>query len=95
LELGSHALERVAFLTFCPIYFRGEAFLAAHQPSQAAAEFQRILGHPQLTLTDPVATMATLGLARASEMSGDHLRSSALRKTLPSLWKFADLSSHP
>src|SRR5262249_13918500 len=29
-----------------PIYVRGLAYLAAHKPAQAAAEFQKVLDHP-------------------------------------------------
>lgn len=90
VELGSHAMERVAFLTCYPIYFRGEAYLAAHNGDRAAAEFQKIIDHPQLTLTDPVGSMALLGLARAYEISGDTARSAAARKKLTALWKNSD-----
>jgi len=80
-EFGSHAVDRVAFLTCYSIYFRGEAYLDARQGIQAAAEFQKILDHPQLTLTDPVSAMATLGLARAYELSGDRAKVLPLIKT--------------
>jgi len=42
-----------------------EAYLAAHQPAQAAGEFQRILDHRSIVLVDPVDAMARLQLARA------------------------------
>ena len=89
-ELGSHAMERVAYLTCYPIYFRGEAYLAARQGAPAVAEFQKILAHPQLTLTDPVSAMAELGLARAYELSGDRSKSAAAYKDLQNLRKNAD-----
>jgi len=94
-EFGSHAVDRVAFLTCYSIYFRGEVYLAARRGAQAAAEFQKILDHPQLTLTDPVSAMATLGLARAYELSGDHARSLAAYKNLQSDWKNAGLGLSP
>jgi tetratricopeptide (TPR) repeat protein len=96
-EFGSHAVDRVAFLTCYSIYFRGEAYLDARQGIQAAAEFQKILDHPQLTLTDPVSAMATLGLARAYELSGDRAKSVASYKNFQNLWKNADsgLSPYP
>jgi Putative Zn-dependent protease, contains TPR repeats len=90
IELGSHAMERVAFLTCYPIYFRGEALLAAHQGAQAAAEFQKILDHPQLTLTDPVSSMALLALSRAYEMSGDRTRSVAAYKRFSEIWRSSE-----
>ena len=96
-EFGSHAVDRVAFLTCYSIYFRGEAYLDARQGIQAAAEFQKILDHPQLTLTDPVSAMATLGLARAYELSGDRAKSVVSYKNFQNLWKNADsgLSPYP
>ena len=36
-----------------PIYVRGLAYLAARQPAEAAAEFQRILDHRSIVLVDP------------------------------------------
>jgi tetratricopeptide (TPR) repeat protein len=89
-EFGSHAMERVAYLTCYSIYFRGEAYLAARQGPQAVAEFQKILAHPQLTLTDPVSAMATLGLARAYALSGDRDKSAAAYKSFQNLRKNAD-----
>jgi len=94
-EFGSHSMERVAYLTGYPIYFRGEAYLAARQGAQAATEFQKILDHPQLTLTDPVSAMATLGLARAYELSGDRVKSGAAYKTFQNLRKNSDASYQP
>src|SRR4029453_14519475 len=35
-----------------PIYVRGVAYLAARQPAEAAAEFQRILDHRSILLVD-------------------------------------------
>jgi tetratricopeptide (TPR) repeat protein len=89
-EFGSHAVERVAYLTCYSIYFRGETYLADHQGAQAAAEFQKILDHRQLTLTDPVSAMAELGLARAYELSGDRAKSAAAYKDFQNLRKNAD-----
>jgi eukaryotic-like serine/threonine-protein kinase len=94
-EFGSHSMERVAYLTGYPIYFRGEAYLAARQGAQAAAEFQKILDHPQLTLTDPVSAMATLGLARAYELSGDRAKSGAAYKNFQNLQKNSDTGLKP
>jgi tetratricopeptide (TPR) repeat protein len=89
-EYGSHAAERVAYLTCYSTYFRGEAYMAAQQGTQAAREFQKILDHPQLTLTDPVSARALLGLARAYELSGDHAKSIASYKNFKNLWKSPD-----
>src|SRR5262249_25954099 len=40
------------------VYVRGEAYLAANQPAQAAAEFQKIIDHCGIVLADPMDAMA-------------------------------------
>jgi hypothetical protein len=45
-----------------PVYVRGEAYLAARQGVEAAAEFQKILDHPGIVLADPIGTLAHLQL---------------------------------
>jgi hypothetical protein len=94
-EFGSHAMERVAYLTCYSTYFRGEAYLASQQGAPAAAEFKKILARPQLTLTDPVSAMAALGLARAYELSGDRVQSAAAYKSFQDLRKKADPGPSP
>jgi hypothetical protein len=59
-------------------------------PREAAAEFQKILDHPGIVLSDPIGPMARLELARALSASGDHARSVAVYKDLLALWKDAD-----
>ena len=48
-----------------PIYVRGEAYLAAHQGAEAAAEFQKILDHRGIVVSDPIGALAHLQLGRA------------------------------
>jgi eukaryotic-like serine/threonine-protein kinase len=48
-----------------PAYLRGQAYLAAHQGGQAAAEFKRVLKYRVVEYGDPVGALANLGLARA------------------------------
>lgn len=73
-----------------PIYFRGEAYLAAHQGAAAAGEFQKILDHPGLILNDSIAALARLGLARAYSAQGDIPKAKAAYADFLSLWKNAD-----
>lgn len=73
-----------------PIYVRGRAYLAAHQPVEAAAEFQRILDHRGIVLGDPMDAMARLHLARALVLSGDPAKAKSAYNDLFSLWKDAD-----
>ncbi|HEY5545708.1 MAG TPA: hypothetical protein VIK50_06600, partial [Gemmatimonadaceae bacterium] len=73
-----------------PIYVRGLAYLAARQPAEAAAEFQRILDHRSMVLVDPMDAMARLQLARALVLSGDTVKAKSAYNDLLTLWKNAD-----
>jgi tetratricopeptide (TPR) repeat protein len=53
------------------IYLRGEAHLAADQPSNAMAEFQKLLDLRSVHPDNTVHTVAHLGLARANAAAGD------------------------
>ena len=55
-----------------PVYISGEAYLAAHQGTQAAAEFQKILDHPGVVANSPIGALAHLGLGRAYVLAGDN-----------------------
>jgi tetratricopeptide (TPR) repeat protein len=48
-----------------PVYTRAEAYLAAGQGREAAAEFQKILDHSGIVVNCPSGALARLGLARA------------------------------
>ena len=54
-----------SIVTLYPAYFRGQAYLAAHQGGPAAAEFQKVLKYRAIESGDPVGALANLGLARA------------------------------
>jgi tetratricopeptide (TPR) repeat protein len=73
-----------------PIYVRGEAYLAAHQGSEAAVEFQKILDHRGIVLNEPIGALAHLGLARAYVLQGDSMNARAAYKDFLTLWKDAD-----
>jgi eukaryotic-like serine/threonine-protein kinase len=62
-ELGT--LGQTLNIALCPVYLRGEAYLAAHQGVAAAAEFQKILDYPGVVLNEPIGALAHLGLGRA------------------------------
>ena len=72
-----------------PIYVRGEAYLAAHDGSKAAAEFQKIVDHRVLVL-NPVGALAHLDLARAYALQGDTVKAKAAYQDFLALWKDAD-----
>jgi eukaryotic-like serine/threonine-protein kinase len=88
------ALGRVGFIGrfggLYPIYVRGMAYLAARQPAEAAAEFQRILDHRSIVLVDPIDALARLQLARALALSGDTVKAKNAYGNLLTLWKNAD-----
>jgi tetratricopeptide (TPR) repeat protein len=73
-----------------PIYVRGVAYLAARQPTEAAAEFQRILDHRSIVLVDPMDAMARLQLVRALALAGDTAKAKSTYKDLLMLWGHAD-----
>jgi eukaryotic-like serine/threonine-protein kinase len=73
-----------------PVYVRGEAFLAARQGSQAAAEFQKILNWPGVVFNEPIGALAHLGLARSYTLAGDAGKSKAAYNKFFDLWKDAD-----
>ena len=54
-EFADPAINFLAYFGgFYPVYVRGEAYLAANQGAEAAAEFQKILDHRGLVLGDPM-----------------------------------------
>ena len=73
-----------------PVYVRGEAYLAAHQGAEAAAEFQKVLDHRGIVATDPIGALAHLQLGRALAMSGDKIKAKAAYQDFLTLWKDAD-----
>ena len=72
-----------------PIYVRGQAYLAAHEGSKAAGEFQKIIDHRVLVL-NPVGALAHLELARAYVLQSDTSKAKAAYQDFLALWKDAD-----
>jgi eukaryotic-like serine/threonine-protein kinase len=73
-----------------PVYVRGEAYLAAHQGAEAAVEFQKILNHPGIALSDPIGALAHLQLARAYALSQEKTKARSYYEDFFTLWKDAD-----
>jgi ATP/maltotriose-dependent transcriptional regulator MalT len=73
-----------------PVFVRGEAYLAAHQGSEAAAEFQKIINHRGIAVNVPIGALAHLGLARAYVLQGDTAKARAAYQDFLTLWKDAD-----
>jgi len=73
-----------------PVFVRGEAYLAAHQGSEAAAEFQKILDHRGIVVNEPIGALAHLQIGRAYALQGDIAKARAAYQDFLRLWKDAD-----
>jgi eukaryotic-like serine/threonine-protein kinase len=73
-----------------PIYVRGEAYLAARRGGEAAAEFQKILNHQGISISDPVGALAHLQLGRSLVLTGDIRKAKAAYQNFFELWNDAD-----
>lgn len=89
-ELGLPAIGFYNWPNLYPVYVRGEAYLAAHQGSEAAAEFQKILDHRGIVLNEPIGALAQLQLGRAYAMEGEAAKSRAAYQDFFMLWRDAD-----
>jgi tetratricopeptide (TPR) repeat protein len=73
------------------VYLRGEAFLAAGQGTQAAAEFQKMLERPAPEYFDIFRNLLPhLGLARVCALQGDAAKARAEYEQFLAMWKDAD-----
>jgi predicted Zn-dependent protease len=73
-----------------PVFARGEAYLAAHQGTEAVVEFQKILDHRGVVCNLITGALARLGLARAYALSDDKAKARAAYQDFLTLWKNAD-----
>jgi eukaryotic-like serine/threonine-protein kinase len=90
-ELGiPHSSVSGLFGALYPVYVRGRAYLAANKAAEAAAEFQKILDHPGIVVSDPIAALAHLQLGRAYALSGDLTKAKSAYSDFLTLWKDAD-----
>ena len=72
------------------IYVRGEAFLAAQNWQEAAAQFQKLIESRGLAVNEPIAALAYLERGRAEVFSGDRVKGKNSYETFFQLWKSAD-----
>jgi eukaryotic-like serine/threonine-protein kinase len=89
-ELGMTTSSTYGWNSLHPVFVRGEAYLAAHQGSEAAAEFRKILDHRGIVLNEPIGALAHLQLGRAYSMQGDTAKAKAAYQDFLTLWKDAD-----
>jgi tetratricopeptide (TPR) repeat protein len=101
--MGSE-LGQIQFFTniscLSPPYVRGEAYLAAGQGKEAAAEFQKILDHSGIVWNCWTGALAHLGVARANALQAKNshgadadaarVRALAAYKDFLTLWNDAD-----
>lgn len=71
-------------------FVRGNAYLDARHPVEAASEFQRILDHRGLVGSAPWGALARVGLARAYALQDDKGKAQAAYDNFFTLWKDAD-----
>ncbi len=99
IELGN--IDFLANLScLYPTYIRGEAYLAAGQGKEGAAEFQKILDHSGIVWNCWTGALAHLGLARAkvlqartsqgADADAARVRALSAYKDFLTLWKDAD-----
>jgi Tfp pilus assembly protein PilF len=69
---------------------RGNAYLANHQSNQAIAEFQKVLGHRGIVVSDPIGALARLQLGRAYALNGDNAKAKPAYQDFLVLWHDAD-----
>jgi hypothetical protein len=79
-----------SFGSLYPAYVRGQTYLAAKRPADAAVEFRKIISRRGLVMEDPIDAVARLQLARALAASGDTARGRAAYQDFLTLWKQAD-----
>ncbi len=89
-ELGQTTGSTYGWTALYPVYVRGEAYLAAHEGTEAAAEFQKILDHRGIVLNEPIGALAHFQIGRAHVMQGDTAKAKALYQNFLALWKDAD-----
>jgi eukaryotic-like serine/threonine-protein kinase len=73
-----------------PAYVRGMAYLAAHRGREAAAEFQKILDHRGIVMSNPVGALAKMQLGRAYALAGDKDKARTAYRNFLKLWNDAD-----
>jgi eukaryotic-like serine/threonine-protein kinase len=87
-ELGQSQPFQLGMLY--PIYLRGQAYLLAHQGTEAATEFQKIIDHRGIVLNFPLGALAHLGLARAYALQANFGKARKAYQDFFALWKDAD-----
>jgi len=89
-ELGQTNGGATISVSLYPAYIRAEAFRAAKQGKEAAAEYQKILDHRGIVINGPLGVLAHLGLGRAYALSGETGKAKIAYQDFLALCKDAD-----
>jgi eukaryotic-like serine/threonine-protein kinase len=89
-ELGESTSSFSDPASLYPAFMRGEAYLTAHQGSEAAVEFQKIVDHRGVVLNEPIGALAHLEIGRAEALAGDTAKARAAYQDFFALWQHAD-----
>jgi len=73
-----------------PAYIRGLAYLKLGDGRSAAAQFQKVIDNPGLTVRHVTGPLSWLQLGRAQKMTGDEAAARKSYETFLDLWKNAD-----
>lgn len=73
-----------------PVYVRGEAYLALNRGPEAVREFQKIIEHRGIVVSDPIGALVHLQLGRALVLSGDETKAKAAYQDFLTTWKDAE-----
>ena len=93
MNISFDVLPRIAKIVFGaldPVYVRGEAYLAVRKRAEAAVEFQKVLDHRGIVVSDPVGALARLQIGRAFAVAGDKTKAKTAYQDFLTLWKDAD-----
>jgi hypothetical protein len=91
-ELGTPRSNLQGFFgALYPVYLRGDAYLAANKGTEAIAEFQKILDHRGIVISDIIGALAHWQLGRAYVVAGDKVQARFAYENFFKLWKNADL----
>ena len=88
-ELGQ-STNTYFWTSLYPVFVRGEAYLAAHQTSEAEIEFQKIIVHRGIAVNEPIGALAYLEIGRAFLEQGNATKARAAYQDFLTLWKDAD-----
>ena len=92
VQLLESARRYDVYGNYWPQYVRGLALLKQGNGPQAAAEFKTIIDHRGWYSLSPLYSLAQLGLARASALSGDQASARKAYQDFLAIWKDADAS---